>query len=388
MIPTDSGKLFKKLEWASVHFKDVGEKICCNYVKVRINGLLMFQIYVEKMTKDVTVEVSYDSLSVLTENRDGLKGSFQTELQSLIGEFNKDTESFSRLSGKTITYRGEEQSFRYLCMKTIKEFSSNIIQKLSNKIRRCKEMDWKDEMSRLETMKDTFMNDFDSMIHNHSESIEEMINKMASDIMYVENNMNSKEQIANINTEGLKRLVEAMSISAKTMGIETEETEKEILTDIDKDSQISSTKHDFIVKVNKKIDKLPKNISPNSLSQKYLRLMQIYTHSIRTIANLTNNDVSFKIGWILSDDALAMFMKENNEVTFLINPESKKWFDADSKANCVKRIARTAAHEFVHYLGNNYHDESFTAQYDMILEKLDQISSWTQFEKDAYDINI
>jgi len=85
---------------------------------------------------------------------------------------------------------------------------------------------------------------------------------------------------------------------------------------------------------------------------------------------------------------LAMFIRENNEVTFLINPESKKWFDAESKANCVKRIARTAAHEFVHYLGNSYHDESFTAQYDIILEKLDQISSWTKFENDAYGIEI
>lgn len=385
--PTLPGTIFKTLDWCKVYFTPL-ENERTNYVHVRINGLMMFSIFVADMNRQVMIELSYSSLKCLTENRDGLKFTFRKELDALIGTFNKDTESFSRLEGKTFTYQGEKSSFKFLCLKTIKEYKDNLLAKINAKIERCKELNLSDELAILMSNRHNFMENFQDNITDSAEKIADAIESMTLTVSGIEDSIKQRESVQTITANGLNQLIEAMTISAKIMGIqEATETEEEIMGKVDL-INASSTKHDIIVKVNKKVNKLNKNLVPSTLSPKYTKLLQLWCHSIRTIADRLNRNVEFKLGWIIDDKTMAMYMSENNGVTFLLNPEINDWWSSESKVNNVKKIFRTACHEFVHYLGNSYHDERFICAYDQMLERMDEVSNWKAFEMDAYDIEL
>lgn len=375
MIPYTKGTSFKKLDWAEFYHQTVKEGCSsCNYVKIRINGLTMFEIYVADMKTEVTVELSKSSLDILTENRDGIKYSFQKELYAIIGEFNVDKESFARLQGKTITYHGQNgTTFSDHCIKTLNRFKSILVDRLQIKISQCAERGLFGERDRLSAI-------YQNIRNNFSEEIRE-------NVMDIFETVSAYETRQEKTKEGMSRLIEAMVVKAKTMGVEEIEPEAEKLK---VDVLNSMTNNDFVVKVTKKIDKLPKNLDPNKgISPMYYKLAQVWCHSVKTIAFLCDQKINFKIGWIIDEKAEAMYLRsESGDITFLINPEMKKWWSSESKVNNLKKIARVAAHEFVHHLGLTYHDESFCLKFEDLMEKLDLITNWKDFEKDAYGSGI
>lgn len=107
--PYAEGKLFKTLDWCKVCYRDLPEGET-TYIKVRVNGLLMFKSYY-LLPKDVTIELTYDNLKVLTENRDGLKNPWAQYLHELQQEFVINKKSFTRMQGKIFYYQGRHTIF-------------------------------------------------------------------------------------------------------------------------------------------------------------------------------------------------------------------------------------------------------------------------------------
>lgn len=75
----------------------------------------------------------------------------------------------------------------------------------------------------------------------------------------------------------------------------------------------------------------------------------------------------FGFGFVFDDDALAQYGKG----FFLINPchtDYKIKYTRTRKSACELLI--NAAHEFVHYLGHNYHDEDYALCFSALMEKV------------------
>ncbi len=276
------GTKFKTTKWAEFYNKPLKEgEVCSNYVNIRINGLTMFKSYISNMRSEVTVELTKDSLSILTENRDGLLMSYRRELDAIIGEFNIDKESFARLEGKTLTYQGQSnESFMVRSERLIKEFKELVWKKLNNKISQCKERGWNDEEMKLKNLRDQF----DYIIDDD----------IMEEIRVIEDSIKQKTKPTEASTEGLKRVLETLIVKSHNIGIKEIDNEIEtVRTGIMK----SQTNHDFIIKINKKFNRIPKNIDPETgISPKYLKLAQIWCHSIKTLALLMDCEINFRMG--------------------------------------------------------------------------------------------
>lgn len=322
------------------------------------------------MKAEVTVELTKKSLEILTENRDSFKYSYQKELYAIIGEFNVDKESFARLQGRTITYHGQNgTTFSDHCIRTVNRFKNLVIERL--KLR----ADQMGDIGNVEG-KANLLSIIDNIKINFTESLQEKVREIFDDVQI-------RGSTPEISKGGMLKILEVMVMKAKTMGIDPRDVDIEKFKD---ETLTSLTNHDFVVKVVKAMDKIPANMDPKKgLSPKYYKLAQVWCHSIKTIAFMCGKKVDFRIGWVFEEKAEAMFIQDDTGVCFLINPEMKKWWELDSKVNNLKRIARVAAHEFVHCLGITYHDETFCLKYDDVLDKLDMITNWKQFEGDAYE---
>lgn len=84
------GNLVQDLGWCQI-FHDIKEQRT-NYLRVRVAGIWMFDVYVGAGIGAVTVELTKNSIDCLTSNRDGLQDRYQQELDMFIKRLIADTQ--------------------------------------------------------------------------------------------------------------------------------------------------------------------------------------------------------------------------------------------------------------------------------------------------------
>jgi len=132
--------------------------------------------------------------------------------------------------------------------------------------------------------------------------------------------------------------------------------------------------YDFQIKFDSgKYRKVPKRFEPAHLSQRLLRLAQVWKHCLKLVMLASGIRKRFRIGWVLADDEAAVFAdgrKGDGVAAFLLNPEHRtmpapKEWDWDEM---FTHLLVVAAHEIAH-IENRYHDEEFVRQSEELLEK-------------------
>ena len=131
---------------------------------------------------------------------------------------------------------------------------------------------------------------------------------------------------------------------------------------------------DFQIKFDAgKYRRVPKRYEPAHLSQRLLRLAQLWKHCLKLVMLASGIRKRFRIGWVLADDEAAVFSDGrtgDGVAAFLLNPEhhtmpAPKAWDWDKM---FTHLLVVAAHELAH-IDCRYHDEEFVRRSEDLLEK-------------------
>jgi hypothetical protein len=351
------GILVRELDWCNIYSR---QEDGANHLHVRIKGIKMFETWMSNLNQFITVELtSESSLNILTTNRDSLKYQYQKELDAIIEELSVDKNSFANRKGQMVKYNGTTKSVFFAIVDTLKKMKKSLVTHLSIK---------QNQAYAIGDM-DTYHQIAKEITHAESLENQELI---ACRLEEIKNSVSvTKDTIASF--------LEVAKTQANIRGFKSDD----IIVEAKKELT-AKTEHDFVIKFDKDMGTLPKNMDPQQgLSPKYQKLAKVYLYSIKYVLERVHNDMNFRIGWVLSDNTLGMFCQKDGERTFLINPE-KMSISIDKRLS-LKKIFRLACHEITHSLGHNYHDEQFMIRYDDLLEIEDSISNWIAFEKKALE---
>lgn len=125
---------------------------------------------------------------------------------------------------------------------------------------------------------------------------------------------------------------------------------------------------DFKVRIDKKgYDEVPSDLKPNSMKKKYEVIACMWKAALQIIGEgCSYMPRQYNIGFILSDDAEAMFTRDNGEICFYINPYSKKFNNCGSDIESVHQLVITACHEIAHAF-TKWHDETWQEEFQNTL---------------------
>jgi HSP90 family molecular chaperone len=322
--PAVAGPVVRELEWCLIRAEKTEYD---NGVEVRIRGLKMFNIWVSGLKHRIFIELtSANSLDILTTNRDGLRYHYGQELDAIIGELSADKNSFANKKGDMVPYKGQSKSARCVLVSLAEEH------------------DLKLDM--------------------------EVIDELSDD----------PHEEEPINPEVFKKVVDSLKMQCAIQGKVMPDVEEKV-----QEALQSATEYDFIVEYEKNAGKIPAKLDPaKGIIPKYRTMLQIYIHTIKHVYERLERSVSFRTGWVISDDAEAKYIKkENGQIFFLLNPEGKDITTAKDAVQRARRIARTAVHEVVHELGYQYHDENYLDRFTSLLECLDDITNWRKFIEES-----
>jgi len=96
---------------------------CC--VKVRFNGVFMFEKWIPDLNRNVVFEVRGNPIEVFTQNRDGFKGQMAKNFDGLMAEIAVDKSSFSRQGLRKLVIKGKTPYIQ------LKEFAEKLQEKLA-----------------------------------------------------------------------------------------------------------------------------------------------------------------------------------------------------------------------------------------------------------------
>jgi hypothetical protein len=348
------GSLVRSIDWCNIYSRPDDS---CDYIHVRIKGIKMFSVYMPNLNQYMTIELtSNSSLNILTTNRDGLKLKYNEELTAIVEELAVDGNSFKNKKGSTITYSGANKSTFQIAIDVIQKQKEKLVNYLKIKREQAYERNDMEEYYRIDK-EVTVATDLEN-----EKEIKERLEEM--------------QTVPTVSVDTINAFVTALKVKSNIRGFISDTIESL------SENFLSKTEHDFVIMYQKDTNFLPKNMDPaKGLSPKYTKLAKVYLHALKFILNKTNDTQPFRIGWVISDDALAVFSTKNGQRTFLINPE--KVAISTEKRKSLKRIFRLAAHELTHAKGYEYHNEQFMLKYDDLLEFEDDISNWITFEKEA-----
>jgi hypothetical protein len=350
--PMQNGELVRELDWCKIYSRpEPGQ----NYIHVRIKGIKMFEVWNSNLEQFAVLELSSkSSLDILTTNRDGLRYEYQNELGAIVEEMSVDKNSFKHKKGQQFIYNGSKKSTFAVLIDTVNALKLNLKKHLEFKKNQAYATK---DMERYSSL----MQDIDSV-----ESIEN------------QNELSHMLEQAKTATVATDAFVEVLKKKFAIAGFKTDSIINKNMEKLN-----AKTEHDFVVMYEKNSDKLAPNMDPaKGLSPKYEKIAKVYLYSLKYILDRTKNETPFRIGWVISDNALAMFSKKEGDVAFLINPE-KIGFTTGERRKCLKRIFRIACHEITHMMGFDYHNEQFMLKYDQLIEMEDDITNWIDFEKEA-----
>lgn len=352
--PTKSGELVRSLDWCNIHMTDCDPT---NRAHIRIKGIEMFTIYLSMVPHYITIELTSDSsLNILTTNRDGLKYQYSQELDAIIAELSTDTQSFMNKKGDVIVYGGRSKTVYEILSDSLDKFKRNAVKVLTVK---------RDQASCI-----------------NDKTMVEQLNGEISKINELngESELEKVQTVQTINQTVVKNFIESIKITNNINGYNGM-----TLEDFITEETVSATEHDFIVEYDKLCNELPSNIDPKKgIIKKYANIAKLYRYSIKYILNQLNMNANIKIGWIISDNVEAKYMKMDNNIYFLINPHKCVPSNISKKVK-VKRIFRLALHEITHHLGYDCHNEAFMNKFTELLDIQDDVLNWTTFERNAYE---
>ena len=91
--------------WCSIYtYDDI--KVYTSYIRVRINGQFMFEIYTSHDCHILVDLVETESAKCLTSNRDGMNWDYRDKLNKLIEELYDDPSKIKGIEGHVVIYRG------------------------------------------------------------------------------------------------------------------------------------------------------------------------------------------------------------------------------------------------------------------------------------------
>jgi len=321
----DKGTLFRELDWGKVYMK---ESPNTTKMRIRHNGLLMFDRLVAETKYALTIELKGDSPQILTTSRDSLRYLQAQELDDLILELQKAGNDFGRLFNHEVTYRGRK-SF----------------------IQRIEDLDIHYDTQDLYSKVIDFV---PPEIHDTTSVVEQtaILDKVCASVTVPDE---VKESI-----EKLKDVIDGV------------------------------TEHDFKIRIDKAgYDEVPQEIRPSEMKKKYDLIAKWWKATFQEIGRVTNYTISdrYAVGFVLSDEVTGLFAKEDGFPCYYINPYSEKFIKLSSNTESQYNLLVVACHEAAHTM-TKYHEASWQQEFQTTLMKMMAHSNISRIKKIAKDIQI
>lgn len=356
-----------KLSWCTIYSEKTNNP--SNYVTVRIRGIKMFQMWCSNVMEDYCIELTKNSLSILTSNRDGLLYKFRNELEAILEKLSSDNKYFKRLKGKRLVFAGMDSSFLQTCKDMFMQYNKRIVEALEKRMDQARDIDDHEEVQAIHDAKTNFKVDFE-------DTMAELDNKLDT--------VTEEKEEVEFAVALYNKFHEASVVKTNISGMLSDVELNELKEDSESTLR-SKTSSDFLVSIDKDIPAIPSRLDPSKgLIQKYHKMAQLWKHSIDVISSFDGKKLNYKIGWIISDEAQAAYAMKDSIHQFLVNPEDVKLNDTTNKKLQVKRIFRAAVHEYTHSLGYDVHNEAFVTRLEELYEAEDTVRNWKTFEKEAY----
>ena len=302
------GDLFRELNWGKIYMQEVEGTM---RMRIRHNGLLMFDRRVSETKYSLTIELKGNSTNVLTTSRDSLRWTQAEELDDLVLELQRAGGEFGRLFNHELTYRGR-MSF----------------------IKRMEELD---------------------NYYEAQESYSKIVDFIPEEI-HETTSMTEQVQI-------LEKVAASLTIPD-----EIKEEVKKLKTVIE-----GVTENDFKIRVEKKnMDEIPEEIRPGKMKKRFDLVAKWWKAALQEVGRVSPHTMASKyaIGFILSDDTTALYSSGNDGVCYYVNPYSKGFNNIGSNTKSQNQMIVTACHEAAHTI-TQYHDEYWqNAFQDAVVEMM------------------
>lgn len=311
----------KNIDWANIYCTEKST----NWAIVRINGVKMFEIYVES-EYEIIIEITKPSTEILTVNRDGFTWSYQHQLHKLIGQIAVDKGQFGKAYLLHKIWHGNNNSYDDL------EFNFDILMD-DPKFADSEYKNYKNEINVMAAKLKEFVKNCD---RNKIVKVDEFIRE-------------SNESIPD-------NLIDSMIARAN--------------------DQICDHLADFYIKVTGKgIDKIPEHLVPGKWGKRTMSWAKLWKHCLKIVMKASGINVNYAIGWVIDNDEKIEALYSNNDGihVFYMNP-LMTWMKSSNHCNTFMKCLLNACHEVAHIF-HNYHDESFSNQCEnLILRSLSYIN--------------
>ena len=296
------GELRKTLDSGSIFVNE--ELSTSNYAKVRMNGIWMFDMYAGQDTPHITMELSGNSVASLNSNRDGMKNSCLEEANRFFGRLASDRMSALFPDKEEILLHAEGTEGNTI--KVTDDDMSFLEQRFGN------------------LSKEEFMEGFAQFIAENSEGDLDVA-------------------LAKLRTKDLEDICDYTRM--KFFGF----------------------KWDTVHKFTKGQEETAKSFIDGSTAKAHRAktLLTMWGETLKQV--MLDNEMyhSFTVGFNWDEDQQAQFHKENDGLTFYLNPNILSHYPLNNKKGLVRKMKQLACHEVAHY-HNEYHDEYFvTTMEDM-----------------------
>ena len=142
----------------------------------------------------------------------------------------------------------------------------------------------------------------------------------------------------------------------------------------------------FVIDIQKKgIDKVPEKYDPEKMSKKYQTFAILWKACMIKVIQTMGKDISFNIGWVISDTAMAQFKSIDGGYVFQVNPEHH--FNVNKK-KMIMSLLIAACHEYTHIDYPNHNESFSSANFDVVRDVMANLSSWQEILKIADDITL
>lgn len=311
---------------AAIYFHP-GKGSSSSKMLVRTNGLFMFDRYLSDDVKGhVIVELLAPSIEILTANRDGFRDwQLRSEVDNYANELAKDVKSATRDRSKLI-----RQIFRG---------TGSFTAALATE----REAEILDTVGPIETKAGGAIRE---------DAIEKVM-QIVESYRYQDSSESGASQapaIASPSATLVRTFFEDMKGASSF-----EAAVKQLVW-----------RPDFFVANEVEGVKVPKEFFPETMSPRVTKIASVWTELCRFVLIQLGSSLRFGVGFVFSEDAMAMFTHEQGTHWLLLNPyrdiKGQKGLLRPTTDEDLQRMYASAIHEVTHLAdGIKYHDESFAA---------------------------
>ena len=279
-----------------------------DHAYVRVNGLFMFDYYVNKGRFQLIVELDGYSTEYLTTNRDGLRGDVSDKVRKILNEYSLNSNKGDKSEVKLF----EGKSSR---------FSEKVLAELNQKIEELVES---------------------GETHRIDEVFEE-----------------TKKQIT---PELISALIQLQVSVKRRLEVGT--------TWIPLSAGDIELDHHYFVEIRGSHRKLPAKWEPKNFKPSQTMTLELWSSILSMVlADAGHSEQEFNVGFILDDGTeggtvLANFRQKDRGFLFLLNPqaygeEGRLPIKRSRRIELIMWLLNVAVHEVTHSLSCNYHNEEF-----------------------------